>query len=200
MRLRRLPWVTLAIALAALASHALFPLSSALAYAGYTPGSHDLVRLVGCHLVHYSSTHLAWDVSTFVALGTWSELRSRPRFVLFLACAALLVPPLACALTPWLRCYAGLSGLVLGTVAVALGTRLSHDPRRMHRWLGSGLLLGLLVKQLYELWIGNTSLVTFVYEGFTTVPAAHLISVLIGACVGVSNFFIRSVDGVWVGS
>lgn len=178
------PWITLG--LVALAGLAFVALPSPLAIA-YRPAAPSLPRLLGCHLGHFSLPHFGWDALTFGALGCYSELRQRARYVAYLLLAAIGVPPLACALEPWVVHYAGLSGLVIGQLALALGARLRHALQQRARWstLGAGLLLLLLfLKQLYEYRIGDTSLITLRYEGFATVPAAHLISAAAGALVG----------------
>ena len=191
----RWPWWTLSVAAAACLLFAFGPPPAALAY---QPASPTLARLVGCHLAHWSAAHLLWDVLTFCALGVLSERADRGRFVAFLATGALTIGPLACRMQPELTHYAGLSGLVLGQLAMLLTQRVREA--RMPRSEGGrriqvsafpwALLLGLLLlKQLYELHAGATTvlslaLLTGGLEGFVTVPAAHLLSVLIGTFIG----------------
>jgi membrane associated rhomboid family serine protease len=166
---------------------ALFGVSPVRASLAYVPSSPTLLTLVTCHFVHFSAKHALWDMLTFTLLSSWVERELGYRHALFLGLAIGLVPPFACALTPWVRAYAGLSGLVLGQLA------LLHAARARDAWLArtrprfttylalSGLLL---VKQLYEYGLGDTTLITMSYRGFSTVPAAHLVSVLIGMAVG----------------
>jgi membrane associated rhomboid family serine protease len=172
---------------AALALFALSPVSAPLAY---LPSAPALLALVACHFTHFSAKHALWDVLTFTLLSSWVERELGARHALFLVLAIALVPPVACALTPWVRAYAGLSGLVLGQLALVLAARardawLAGATMRVARDL---TLLGLLVaKQLYEFRVGDTSLITMNYQGFSTVPAAHLVSVAIGIGVGMSG-------------
>ena len=180
----RLPWLTLTSAGAALAlaAAAIAPLELA-----YVPSAPSLGRLLGCHFVHFSTQHLLWDVLTFATVSACVERRLPRQHALFLGSAVFVVPPAACALTPWVRAYAGLSGLVLGQLAMLLATRLRvaavmRSPARTIGYVAS--LAILLVKQCYEYRVGNTSLVTMDYRGFATVPAAHLVSVLVGILVG----------------
>jgi membrane associated rhomboid family serine protease len=181
---RRAPWLTLAVCATAFALHVALPGTRELAF---EPGRPSLLRLAGCQLVHFSGLHFVWDALTFGVVGVVTERIERRRHALFLLAAALLVPPLACALTPWVKHYAGLSGLVLGQVALLLvcALRRARDAGATRRAAGLAALLVLLfAKQLYELKIGNTSLITMDYRGFSTVPAAHLISVLTGTLIG----------------
>jgi membrane associated rhomboid family serine protease len=183
----RLPWLTWSMAGAALALVHLSPTAAALAY---LPSSPTLLGLVGCHFVHFSAKHALWDVSTFVLLSSWVERELAVRHALFLLLAILLVPPIACALTPWVGAYAGLSGLVLGQLALVVAARarrawLADATPRLAGYLA---VLGLLiVKQLYEYRVGDTSLIRLNYQGFSTVPAAHLASVAIGIAAGMSG-------------
>ena len=181
-----LPVLTLAVTGLALGLAAAGVAPQALAY---LPSRPTLFGALGCHLAHYEPLHLLWDVSTFALLGVLVERREPFRLRVFVVLGALLVPPLACALTPWVRAYAGLSGLVLGQVALLLGCELrsAWSRRAPAVSLACGALLALLLaKQLYELQLGDTSLVTMQYASFRTVPAAHLLSVALGVLVGVS--------------
>lgn len=183
-RARRMPWLTLALCATALALHVALPGTRQLAF---DPSRPSLLRVLGCHLVHFSRLHFVWDALTFGVVGAVTERVERGRHALFLVIAALLVPPFACALTPWVKHYAGFSGLVLGQVALLLACALrrARGAGATRRAAGLAVLLGLLfAKQLYELKIGNTSLITMDYRGFSTVPAAHMISVVIGALLG----------------
>lgn len=175
-----MPLVTLSIAAVATALHVL---GLDVAQLAYQPAAPTMGTLLGCHLVHFSGKHFVWDVLTFTALGVVSESRLRGRYLDFLASSALIVPPLACWLTPWVTHYAGLSGLVIGQVSlwttVQLRRQLLAGNRRRAALAALGLAL-LFGKQLYECANGQTSLVTLHYDGFSTVPAAHLCSVLAG--------------------
>jgi membrane associated rhomboid family serine protease len=180
-----LPVLTLAVTGLALGLAAAGVAPQALAY---VPSRPTLLAALGCHLAHYERLHLVWDVSTFALLGVLVERREPLRLRAFVLLAALLVPPLACALTPWVRAYAGLSGLVLGQVALLLACELRRSWSRGTTSLSfacGALLVLLLGKQLYELQLGDTSLVTMQYASFRTVPAAHLLSVVLGVLVGV---------------
>lgn len=187
--LQALPWLTLA--LLALAALARFALPSPLALA-YAPAAPSLLRLLGCHFAHFSHVHFVWDALTFGALGTVSEFLHRGRYAAFLLAAALVVPPLACALEPWVEHYAGLSGLVIGQVGLALAIALrSAIAPRTSLWMAVLLLL-LFGKQLYEYRTGDTSLITLRYQGFSTVPGAHLVSAAVGALVGLAPYLVRN--------
>jgi len=171
------PFCTLAVTSLALAFHVLDIGPDALAY---RPADPTWTSLILCHLVHFSPRHLLFDALTFFALGVVSESIDRRRYVLFLASASLLIPPLACALDGGVARYAGLSGLVIGQVALWLG----HEIRRHRAVWPLPVLLLLLLKQLLEFSRGHTLILPGNYEGFRAIPAAHLLSVLAGSLVG----------------
>ncbi|HMJ01909.1 MAG TPA: rhomboid family intramembrane serine protease [Conexibacter sp.] len=173
------PWLTISVCGAAWLLHAALPSPLVLAY---DPRRPLLWQALGCHLVHFSQLHLRWDTLTFALVGAITERTARARQVWFLLAAAWLVPPAACALSPWVTRYAGLSGLVLGQVALLLARswRRTGDGG----WWPAALLAMLYAKQLYELRLGDTSLIAMDYRGFATVPSAHLVSVLLGTLIG----------------
>lgn len=181
---RRLPWLTASIVLLATA---LRFTPEALHALWYDPSAPSLLSLFGCHLAHFSTQHFAWDALTFALVGAVGERANRTRHATFLLLAAAAVPPLACALEPWVSRYAGLSGLVIGQVALALASLCGaalRDRSVKRALLAAGLLGLLFVKQFYECHIGNTSVIALDYKGFATVPAAHLVSAVIGTLVG----------------
>lgn len=181
------PWITLALVIAAIAVATLPQAQQVLAYKPHAPTLH---ALLACHVLHFSRMHLLWDVTTFAVLGACSERSHRGRYAVFLVLAMLLVPPIACALEPWVTRYAGLSGLVIGQVALwlAMALRAALTNRQRTRALTFGLLIVLLLcKQGYEYYIGNTSLIAFHYQGFSTVPSAHLVSTVLGLAVGLCS-------------
>jgi membrane associated rhomboid family serine protease len=172
------------------AAVALIDVSPVAASLAYLPSAPTPLGLVACHFAHFSIKHALWDILTFTLLSSWVERELGARHALFLALAIALVPPIACALTPWVRAYAGLSGLVLGQLALLLAAKARDAwlARARTRVASHLALLGLLVvKQSYELRIGDTSLITMNYQGFSTVPAAHFASVCIGIAIGMSG-------------
>ena len=192
--LGRGPFITASICAAAWLVH-LHPERLSLAFA---PDAPTLGQLLGCHLVHLSAKHLLWDTATFLVVGAVSEWWDRRRFLWFLAGAALVVPPLACLMRPDIAHYAGLSGLVIGQATMWIAVRMRREMGVTEWWRGVapwGVLLGLvLLKQVYEVAVGNTSVVTLDYEGFVTVPEAHLWSALLGVAIGLG---VRSTSSPW---
>lgn len=107
--------------------------------------------------VHVSRYHLLLDSVAFLLLYQGLEARSarlRLSYVLAVIAGSLLLPILS---TPELARLGlcGLSGPAHGLMAI---TALELCGQRRHRWLGAGLLGGLLAKTAWELWTGTAFL------------------------------------------
>jgi membrane associated rhomboid family serine protease len=184
----RVPFVTVAVAATACALFAWGPEPEALAYEPSAPG---LASLLACHLVHWTPMHFAFDAATFAIAGAISEWLSRRALVAFLVAAALLVPPVACALHPEITHYAGLSGLVIGQLALwaAVSFRVQHAAGRPAIAALCLVALALIVaRQLVEQALGDAVLPTPPHKGFRSLPAAHLVSVLAGVVAGLASW------------
>jgi rhomboid family GlyGly-CTERM serine protease len=204
--LRRIPLIAPALALTAVAIHALLGAPDYLVFERGGLAPLDLARLFTCHLTHWSWEHLLWDAAVFALVGSWCERIDRRAFAIFLATAAVAIPIIVLAAIPELDSYAGLSGIDVGAVILAvtisLFRRESPVPRSSMRGRARGQvsrkpgvtppprqavalgLMGLAVvaKVVYELLAGRT--VMFDADaGFVPVPLAHLVGVVVGLVV-----------------
>jgi rhomboid family GlyGly-CTERM serine protease len=177
--LGRLPWCTL--------------IAGALAVgAWFVPGAFDafvydrslilggqLWRIVTGHWVHFSASHLFWNLVILVPAGVWLERRSA-----FALRCTLLLSPLAISLAllafvPSLAQYAGISGVASGVLVALAVHGLRTEPRAQLLWLGVLVLFGAKVAvETFGHGPLNPELAT---RGITSVPLAHLV----GAAVGV---------------
>jgi len=138
----RPPLIAPLLAIAAVVLRALPGVSEHLVFARGGSSLFDLGRLLTCHLVHWSWEHLLWDVAVFAVVGSWCERLDRKAFAIFLALAAIAIPPIVLAADPSLGAYAGLSGIDVGAVVFAVtlslfrmrgraGSRQAAAPARM---------------------------------------------------------------------
>jgi rhomboid family GlyGly-CTERM serine protease len=107
----------------------------------------ELWRLWTGHWVHFSPSHLAWNLLVVVAVGAHLE-RLRPG--LLLRHTLLVAPLLSLTLLvgePAMQIYGGLSGLAT-SLAVLLALHLCST--RSDRFLGSGLLVLVSAKLLHD--------------------------------------------------
>jgi len=210
----RIPIVAPLFALAALILHALPEISDQLVFVRGGSSLLDFGRLFTCHLVHWNWEHLLWDAAVFAVLGSWCERLDRRAFAIFLALAAVAIPPIVLAAHPGLNSYAGLSGLDVGALVFAVTITLFRQfPFRIQSrmegrdggrclesletapppWQAAaqtavvGLLgVAVLAKVVYELVAGR-SVMFDASAGFVPVPLAHLVGLCLGAAVAIAT-------------
>lgn len=127
-------------------------------------------RLWSGHWVHFSPSHLGWNLAVVLVAGTGLEGVRRNGLLRFTLLAPPLLSLLLCWLDPRMHTYGGLSGLATGVV-VLLGLQLRStctDP-----WLGFALLLLVAVKLGYEAVPSMSLFVEFSSPGVHSAPLAH---------------------------
>lgn len=142
--------------------------SSALMYDPAAVAGGEWWRVATWPWVHVSRYHLLLDSAAFLLLYQGLEARSawlRCSYLLATIAGSLLLPILC---TPELDRLGlcGLSGPAHGLMAIT-ALELCGQPR--HRWLGAGLLGGLLAKTAWELW-SNTAFLQQYHFGDIGVP------------------------------
>lgn len=91
-------------------------------------------RLWTGHWVHFSPSHLAWNLAVVLVAGTWLA-RVRPgRLLGFTLLAAPLISAAVLACEPHLARYGGLSGLATGLAALLALTELERSRRDAAFW------------------------------------------------------------------
>lgn len=171
-----MPWLTAAVALAAVAVHC-------------APGvQHDLIldrqdvlagqvwRLWTGHLVHFGSSHLFWNLVVFTITGGWVESLAPRRTRLFLVLAPAFIGAVVIGLQPGLGQYGGLSGIAVGTLVLLSWVRLGTEDSC--RWLWRGALALLALKIIAEGFLSGPIFARFSGEDIHDVPLAHLAGAL----------------------
>lgn len=151
-------------------------------------------NVFGCHLLHWSLDHLAWDLVMFVLIGATCELRSPRSYLGVLVLSAILIPFSVFHFVPVLDSYRGLSGIDTAIFVFAAALLIEESIQRKDRWsLGvyTVMLIGLIGKTVFELMSGGTLFVES--SGFTPVPVAHIAGAIAGALVVIG----RRASGIW---
>ena len=170
-RLADFPWVTLGIALAAVAvflgrADDGFIFDRNLILRG------QIWRAWTGHIVHFGPSHIFWNLSVFVPAGCWLE-RVRPGVArAFYVISPPVIAAVLLAFDPTLIHYAGLSGVATGLlVLLACGQlqRGAGEPRWF--WLAVLALVG--IKIALEL-VTRKPLLVSDFSGIRDVPLAHL--------------------------
>lgn len=182
--LDRLPWVTLAVAMAACALLASAGWTGVLTYDRAAIAAGEPWRLFTGHLTHWNFDHLLWDVLAFIAAGAIIEGRSRRTLLATLGLSAVAISATVWIAQPELASYRGLSG-VDSALFTCAGVLLFHEARRSGNarfaWLIGLALFGFLAKIGYEIATGATLFVDSAAAGFVPLPLAHAVGGAAGA-------------------
>jgi rhomboid family GlyGly-CTERM serine protease len=186
--MKRFPWVTVALAFAALGMYRLPEATALFEYSRTGIGRCEVWRLVTAHFTHFGLDHLRWDLAVFCAFGTLAEFNNRRSFLITLGAASIAITVAVAVFQPEIENYRGLSGLDSALFGlVMIGELLEGWAER--RFLACGLCglacLGFGAKTLYELMAGRT---VFVENSlFSPIPLAHLVGFLVAGTVSLSS-------------
>lgn len=129
-------------------------------------------RLWTGHWVHFSPSHLLWNLAVLLAAGSWLE-RVRPGLLgWFSIGAAPLISLAVLAGEPGLAAYGGLSALATGVV-VLLGLQQLQRPGAT-RLLWTGVLVLLAAKLVGEALRGESWLLQFDRNAVRLSRVAHI--------------------------
>jgi rhomboid family GlyGly-CTERM serine protease len=154
-----------------------FPrLSDLLVYDRQAILSGELWRLLTAPFVHFSPSHIFWDVLVFGAAGFAIEAAGYRGF--WLICTfATIIPSLVFLLTsPELEFYGGLSGLAIG--AVAYFCLCNVLKRKKNRVIWVFILVGMGAKIVAETAMGFPLFVQTGSIAFRLLPSVHIIGYL----------------------
>ena len=174
---RRLPWFTLLLATAVIATYALLgPAPESLIFDRSAISSGELWRVLSGHLVHSDREHLIWNTVPFLMLGTLLERElglSAGDHALLLALGAVVITAGVWWAVPGLDRYCGLSG-VLNTqlsVFLAIAWRRQRNPVLI------AVGIGAVAKVLVEISLGGGLLSVGTWP---SVPIAHAFGFISG--------------------
>ena len=188
---RRIPWVSLLLTVAAVIIHLSYNLRIQLLYDRSAFFQHEWWRFITSHWVHLSTDHLFWSAATFLVLGSLCEIMDRKRYYAVVAISAIFIPIVIWWGMADLRIYGGLSGLDCALYALLMVLFIRREMQsRSWIWVAvfSLLLGGLVAKIIYETATGLTIFVGNTQSNMVPVPLAHLV----GGCVG----FILGITGL----
>lgn len=180
------PWATGVIVLLALVARLGTDAFALLALERERALSGEVWRLWTAHLVHFSGSHLEWNLAVFIPAGAWAE-RIAPWFVRgFYVFVPAAIGVVLLVFEPALHVYAGLSGVAAG-VLVLLALMQIGTPGRTDRWFWFGVLALIGAKVALEIFSRTPALAQFGSAEIHPVPVAHLAGI---ACA-VAGFFVR---------
>jgi rhomboid family GlyGly-CTERM serine protease len=181
----RLPIVTLLLAATALALAAIPSAAEWLVFERMRIAAGELWRVWTGHWVHFSASHLAWDVLVFVACGAFIESHGRKHFVGVVLMSATVISVALLAFEPNLHRYGGLSGIDTALMTHA-GLLLLRDERS--REFGA-IVTGAVLLKLVADTCGLGGQIVSLPANVRTVPLSHLIGAWCGVAAMVFEVF-----------
>ncbi len=180
-----MPRATVVITLATLLSSCFPQIASWFTADFERVGMSALPSMVTCHLAHWSTEHLFWDLLMFVGLGWHLEKNLTKPYYITLIASSLLIPLGVQVMQPEITSYRGLSGIDTALFALLCTSKLASSYRegcQRSVALFLFLLLAMWGKLLFEFSTGGVMFVR--NDNFSPVPSAHLCGALIGMVVG----------------
>jgi rhomboid family GlyGly-CTERM serine protease len=171
MRARRIPWATALVVALALLLWCIPGSADALAYNRAAILHGEIWRLWSGHLVHFSASHLAWDLLATALAGVWIE-RAGFRGGRWLW---VMAPPLVSLIMllgePTLARYGGLSAMATACVVFAgLGELRQPKAQRAIWWI---ILALVALKVGWEFYTGETIFARFDGSTVRAIPLSH---------------------------
>jgi len=142
------------------------------------PGA-GLLRILTCHLTHWSYEQLAWDALAFAALGIAAARRNARAVRATLLASALAVPVAVLVFSPEIGAYRGLSGLASAMFALLLAL----EWRRL-TWPVVTFAVLFAAKLIIEAITGGAVFANDMGDGVVAVPVAHLAGAVVGSGIG----------------
>lgn len=173
---RRVPVITLSVVSAALVV-AVFPrLAPTLVYDRAAILSGEVWRLFTGHWVHFSKSHLTYDLLAFGIAGWMVEAKGLRGYGWLCLIAPWTINLTLLALEPDLRYCGGLSGLATCVITFLALSGLRDPPP--WRWLCALALTGIIAKIALEMTTGHLLLARADTVPFVPVSTSHLAGVL----------------------
>ncbi len=181
--MRRLPWLSAALALAGTLA-AFFPgCPEALQYDRLKVASGAVWLLATGQIVHWSLRMAAFDLGAIVLLGGLLEIRGARRLAAFALTAGALATAVAIQLLPpHLALYRGASGLA-SALYVALAIELARTEAGWRRGVAVAAIAGFVLKVAWEGKTGQPIAAGALPPGVVVASAVHVGGGLAGALV-----------------
>ncbi|HEY4302114.1 MAG TPA: rhombosortase [Candidatus Didemnitutus sp.] len=179
-RFRRVPRVTLGLAIATIAIHA-SGIGPDLLYQRSNILHGAIWRAWTGHFVHFNLSHLFWNLCVFIPAGGWFELIHPRAARWFYLLSPVFISAVLLAAEPGLLAYGGLSGVATG-ILVCLACSQVGTQSSSPAWFWWGVLVIVAAKITVESVSGQAMLVT----GIRDVPLAHVAGAAVGVIFGLA--------------
>jgi rhomboid family GlyGly-CTERM serine protease len=174
----RFPLIILAFLGPSLAIAASPTITSLLIYDRVAVEQGEIWRLFTCQFVHYSPSHLFWNLAVTVAVASLLEMERHIRWRAPVAASLLLIGPALHILEPGMQLFCGLSGPATTMTVCLCLSRFQNATEA--KWVWATTLALLAGKVFIEFRVRSPLFATAKTIEFQVVPLAHLIGGAIG--------------------
>jgi rhomboid family GlyGly-CTERM serine protease len=175
-----LPWFTLVASALAVGAWFWPGAFDALAYNRAQILHGEWWRLLTGHWIHFSASHLFWDLAILVPAGGLLERRNPAALRWTILFSPLAISLVLLVFDPTMAIYAGISGVAAGALVALAVHGLRTEPATRCVWLAVLALLGL--KVVLETSRGGQPLNPgLAAQGVRSVPLAHVVGAAVGA-------------------
>jgi rhomboid family GlyGly-CTERM serine protease len=168
----KVPWTTLFVACVSLAAFFWPHGSELLMYDRQAVLKGELWRLTTAPFVHFSGSHLFWNLVVFTAAGVSIETANHKGFLVMCVFTAIFPSIIYLLISPELARYGGLSGLATGAMTYLCLCQLRSDSQNSAIWIAVIALIG--IKIIFEMTSGTTLFVPAGSEPFHVLPSVHM--------------------------
>lgn len=178
---RRVPVVTLLVVAGGIVTYLIPGLASQMVYDRAAILAGETWRLFSGNWVHFSPSHLFYDLLALGIAGWIIERRRYPYFGLVCVLSALSIGTVLLAMKPELQFYGGLSGVATGAI-VFLALHGLREPGPW-RWICVATLVLTLGKVLLESMTGQLTFAVVDRIPFVPVPLSHVVGGLTASLI-----------------
>ncbi|PID73569.1 MAG: rhombosortase [Desulfobacterales bacterium] len=179
------PIITFIIILASLLSSIFPELESAFIFDRSALIRGEFWRIFTCHFVHFSNTHLTYNLITFGIAGYVFEKKNYSYFFLLLLCLAFSISISLLTLKPNMRYYGGLSGVVCGVLYYC--ALMGIKETRPWQTICFLTVLFLPIKIAVEIYNSASVLPYFGNQSFIPMQTSH-----IAGCLAAVSFYFSA--------
>jgi len=178
---RQFPVVTLLVVAAGIATYVIPGLASQMVYDRSAILSGEVWRLLTGNWVHFSPSHLFYDLLALGIAGWIIERRGYPHFGHLCVLAAVGIGTALLAIRPEVQSYGGLSGVATGAITY-LALRGLKEPGPW-RWICVAGLVLIAGKVLLESLTGRFIIAAANSVPFVPLPLSHIVGALTASLI-----------------
>jgi rhomboid family GlyGly-CTERM serine protease len=186
----RIPVFTLLIAIGAVAVATIPGASSELVYDRTAILSGEVWRMFTGYWVHFSTTHLLYDLTVMIVAGCIIEVEGLPHFGWLCLLTPWIVSASLLVFEPQLKFYGGLS--VLATTALVYLALCGLHETTLWRWISLAILLVVVAKTIFEISTGHMVFLKVENVDIVVSATGHFAGIIVGVIFyGWAKIFLR---------